>query len=284
MGYIYGKVTKGSSGDPIQGVQVGIPGFAGNVSMPRTDALGNYTISGLAIGTYNVSFTCGGYVTLSRQAPSIRSAGEMVLLNAQMQVTGEPPLTEKEYELRVHFQRLAWANEDSVTRAWTAGIVNPVGVGIVLLLQQAGYGGVTYGVNWTQNYCWIRCKPQGTLFIGAIPLGVFIGIVVAALIMAGVLYLYYDWFVIPAKKAAELVARVSETKADIATKLTDAYTSGAMTAEQYAAAMKALGETVNIPDYTPGEWNWPNLKDLEPIIILIVIIGAIILGYGALRR
>ena len=61
-GTLSGKVTDAGTGAALSGVSVTISGSA---LVATTDASGNYSITNIPVGTYTITFTKGGYSTVS---------------------------------------------------------------------------------------------------------------------------------------------------------------------------------------------------------------------------
>lgn len=82
---IRGRVTDENTGEPIQsaGVITVISGSGIIVASTLTDQEGNYILSGLGTGNYNVIFSANGYV--SQTVMITLSRGEAVILNAALQ-------------------------------------------------------------------------------------------------------------------------------------------------------------------------------------------------------
>ncbi|UTE75620.1 carboxypeptidase regulatory-like domain-containing protein [Rossellomorea sp. KS-H15a] len=82
---IRGRVTDANTGEPIQsaGVITVISGSGIIVASTLTDQEGNYILTGLSAGDYNVIFSADGYVS---QTVMIRlSTGEMAIINAALE-------------------------------------------------------------------------------------------------------------------------------------------------------------------------------------------------------
>ena len=89
-GQITGRVTNASTGAAIQGDSVNV--FAGGGRSPagfaRTDASGNYTVSGLTTGTYEVEFYGGNYITQFYNGKASLSSADPVSVTAGSTTSG----------------------------------------------------------------------------------------------------------------------------------------------------------------------------------------------------
>jgi len=316
LGRIVGHVTDAVSGKPLSGVHVNAS-VGGVGTSAYTDSSGYYSmmVAGNVAGNqYTIHFSKADYnsyrttravppgstVTVNAQLiPHYMPGAQPYVPGAPVPVTGPPyyptaptpTAPQPEYELRIHFTRLPWANEPTV-RGAVKEIVSAIGVycsggrygaGLYLPPQLPGYQVLYGGLNWPQNYFSVRIRKVGSPFVfPVIPAGI-VAIIITALVLVGVLYAFYSWHDIQ-KGAQEIQKSATETRGTLATEVTEAYLRGDYTTEQYVQAMKALGETVTVPEVPTTPWAWPTTEQLTPLILVIALIGAIAIAYAFVRR